>query len=219
MPITIKKNALIVLDLDDTLYAEIDFLESGFRQTADFIISHNFKDPYEEMLFLYKAGRYPFQELISKYNYPFAANELIDIYRNHVPEIKLYEDARAFLERAGEAGNITGLITDGRSITQRNKINALGIEKYFSDIIISEEFGSAKPAVENYQYFIHKYPDQVYYYIGDNFSKDFIAPNRLGWNTIGIIDKGNHIHPQDKQLETLYLPHYTINSFSEISIT
>src|SRR5690606_34560020 len=107
-------------------------------------------------------------------------------YREHMPEIKLREGVIEFLEELKNHQVPLGLITDGRSISQRNKLKALKIEGFFDDIIISEEFGSEKPDPENYLYFVNKYGKRDYYYIGDNTGKDFLIPARLGWNIICI---------------------------------
>ena len=52
-----------------------------------------------------------------------------------------------------------GLITDGRSVQQRNKIEALGLGRWIenADIVVSEEIGSEKPALANYEYFMKRY--------------------------------------------------------------
>jgi putative hydrolase of the HAD superfamily len=90
-----------------------------------------------------------------------------------------------------------GILTDGRSLTQRNKIAALGLEAWINDIVISEEFGSAKPDERNYRHFEQRFPTAQYVYVGNDVAKDFIAPNRLGWLTVCVRDNGGHIHPQD----------------------
>lgn len=85
-----------------------------------------------------------------------------------------------------------------------------------SNIIVAEEFGSEKPAERNYLYFSKKYPDTRYVYVGDNPEKDFLAPNRLGWETICLLDNGENIHRQDFSLSVEYLPHYKVRTFDEI---
>ena len=55
-----------------------------------------------------------------------------------------------------------------------------------------------------------------YYYIGDNTKKDFIAPNKLGWETICLRDNGLNIHQQNFNLDSSFLPKYMINNLAEI---
>lgn len=215
----IKKEAVVVFDLDDTLYPEIDFLRSGFRQVANTIVDKNFEDPFDQMIKDYHAGKDPFKELIKKYDFPFSLKEWIGLYREHLPEITLKGEIKDFLDELKAAGCFTGLITDGRSITQRNKLKALLLENYFDEVVISEEFGSEKPDIQNYLHFEKKFKNKTYYYIGNNFEKDFVAPNKLGWITIGILDiDNNHIHKQDHNLDKEYLPGFLIESFRDIKI-
>ena len=111
-----------------------------------------------------------------------------------------------------------GLLTDGRSITQRNKISSLGLQQFIneSNIIISEEIGVTKLSEKGFVFFMTKFPHYNYYYIGDNPLKDFFIPNKLGWNTICMIDDKRNIHKQDFNLNDEYLPKQTINNLSEI---
>ena len=53
-------------------------------------------------------------------------------------------------------------------------------------------------------------------YIGDNTKKDFIAPNKLGWETICLRDNGLNIHQQNFNLDSSFLPKYMINNLAEI---
>ena len=111
-----------------------------------------------------------------------------------------------------------GIITDGRTVTQLNKIEALGLHSLIADedIVISERFGSEKPSPRNYLYFMNKYgADARYYYIADNTAKDFIAPNRLGWTTVCLKDNGQNIHKQNFSLSDDFLPKYTVEEFGD----
>ncbi len=206
--------SVVVLDLDDTLYKEVDFLKSGYRKIADSLLHYSFEDPYEDMLAIYRRGGAVFQEIIEKYNYPFTAERFLAIYRNHLPDILLSEEVWEFLQKLDLTGCKTGLITDGRSVMQRNKLKALGLENYFDKVIISEEFGSSKPALENYEAFA-VFEGQKYY-IADNPSKDFISPNAMGWETICLLDDGQNIHKQDFSLPKEYLPKFKIHNFREV---
>ena len=87
-------------------------------------------------------------------------------------------------------------MTDGRSITQRLKLRALGL----GDIpaYVSEEYGGAdKPDPTRFLAIVNDFPADHYVYVADNPGKDFFAPNDLGWLTIGVRHNGRGIHPQD----------------------
>ncbi|PSR53995.1 HAD family hydrolase [Adhaeribacter arboris] len=210
-------NTFVVFDLDDTIYQEIDFLKSAYRHIAGLLQPALKKDLFDEMWVRFHNKENVFEWLITEH-----ASELPDIttsfllneYRSHLPKITLSEDVIEFLSYLKEAKILCGLITDGRSITQRNKLKALGIEAFFANIIISEEFGSEKPNERNFLFFEQKYPGKEFYYIGDNTAKDFIVPAKLGWYTVCLKSKGQNIHPQD--LSRKPIPTKIINSFKEL---
>jgi len=110
-------------------------------------------------------------------------------------------------------------LTDSRELTQKNKIKALDLEKYFKEenILISEEsFGSAKPSINNYLYFEQKYNNAIFFCIGDNLNKDFLTQNKLNWTTICLLDKEINIHKQSFSINSEYLPHYKIANMKEL---
>jgi putative hydrolase of the HAD superfamily len=219
MEIKITPESFFIFDLDDTLFPEIDFLKSGYRHISQNLLPLINTNICEELLQKYYRKENAFQWLLCEYG-----NQLKEInlewllkeYREHIPNIKLNPEAGFFLDKLSSRRIPVALITDGRSITQRNKLTALGISHYFSDIIISEEFGSAKPDEKNYLYFEHKYPGKKFCFVGDNTSKDFIVPNKLGWKTICIRNSGNHIHEQSFNIQEG--PDHVILSFNEINL-
>lgn len=186
----------IVFDLDDTLYYELDFLKSAYKEIAEYISKEDSDSIYENMLSLYHRQSDVFGFLASEYN--CSKELLLKIYREHYPHITLRSGVLEVLEYLRKNKVRMGLLTDGRSLTQRNKIKALGIEKYFDKIIVSEEFGSEKPNENNYKIFMDE--DFEYFYVADNPKKDFIVPNKLGWRTVMIEDdqrKRIHLIPDN----------------------
>ena len=193
---------VICFDLDDTLYKEIDYLKSAYREIAlraaqgDQLLAGK---AYYEMLQAYKDGGNAFLRLNELLGVETPVSEYLAMYRTHRPDIHLEEDVVATLDALKASGCTMALITDGRSVQQRNKIVALGLNRWIADgdIVISEEIGSEKPDEANYRRIMNRHPDtDRFFYIGDNPKKDFIAPNRLGWTTICLLDNGENIHPQ-----------------------
>ena len=225
-----QKSRVVVFDLDDTLYKEQDYLRSAYREIAARIESRygnlpllsrrgqGWSDPpLDRMLRWRQDGENVFQRLIEAYGLDLTVNDLLTIYRSHIPAIRLDEETKSLLDRLYPYA-VLGLITDGRSLTQRHKIDALGLSAYMDekDILISEETGFEKPSDEPFRHFMERYPSRTYYYIGDNPAKDFIAPNHLGWTTVCLLDDGRNIHPQDFSLSQQMLPRHRISQLSEI---
>ena len=202
----------VVFDLDDTLALELDYLKSAFREIAQKV------DPQTPQLYsilwdAYQCKDNPFKRVCDLYPH-YSIADLQQLYRNHFP-VYPANSCKILLEQLKQMGCKLGLVTDGYSITQRNKLRALDIENAFDLVVISEEFGTAKPSLGNFEVF-HQFKTAKYYYIGDNPSKDFVSPNALGWQTICLVDAGNNIHKQEFTKEFLYLPNKKINKLDEL---
>lgn len=210
---------VVVFDLDDTLYKEIDFLKSAYQEIADFFQEkYGIYGLWGEMLRYYREGKNVFQEVIDFYKRPVEIKNLLDIYRNHVPKISLDEDTRQVLDKLRNNNCGTGIITDGRIVSQMNKIRALGLDQYFAkdSIVISEAWEHEK--IDGFAYDLMKglFPNGDYVYVGDNPKKDFVAANQRGWTTICLLDNGRNIHKQNFGLPDEYLPKFRINKMSEL---
>jgi putative hydrolase of the HAD superfamily len=217
MVINLRPNSFFVFDLDDTLFLEIDFLKSAYRHISKMIFPRLNKDIFEEMWERYQNKENVFQWLMNQYRDQIpelTIDRLLTEYREHNPDIEPTEGVADFLAESNRRNVLMAIITDGRSLTQRNKLKALNILPYFKDIIISEEFGSEKPDKRNYIYFTEKYPQAEFYFFGDNTSKDFLTPHKLGWTTICIKDSGYNIHKQEIAKQPT--PDFVISSFKEI---
>ena len=213
---------VVIFDLDDTLYKEIDYLKSAYREIASGVfpaLEVDFKEEdglYHWMLTNYRQGKNVFDELL-RYPVPFSPEELLRIYREHQPSIALSDGAMEVLEYLKKEGHAIGLITDGRSCTQRNKIEALGLGKYVEPelVLVSEETGFCKPSSESYRYVMQRHPGACYVYVGDNPKKDFYAPNQLGWMTVCLKNDGRNIHPQE-EVELAYRAQVLIENLKEV---
>lgn len=209
------KNKYIIFDLDDTLIYEIDFLKSAYREIVRFVSnSQNHESLYSRMLEIYHQGGDVFSFLIDKFPY-LTKDKLLEIYRNHFPSLKLNDGAEDVFHFCKSNNYKIGLITDGRSITQRNKLKALKIEDIFDKIIISEEFGSSKPDERNFLVFEESNCSE-YFYIADNPKKDFVIPNKLNWTTVCLLNKGWNIHQQNFCIEQIFLPKHKIEDLKDL---
>jgi putative hydrolase of the HAD superfamily len=211
-----------IFDLDDTLYREKDFVYEGFREVCKHLSKkYNLK---EEKLFkttievLETQGRGKiFNILCEKYNIKEDIKKLVNIYRNVKPKIELYEDAKYILDKFKNKFKL-GIITDGKSSVQWNKIKALNLNKMVDKIIVSDDYGKEywKPNqhvfLEMARYF-NIDPKQCVY-IGDNPNKDFIGAKKIGFKTIRIIrEEGEHMKTfLDKEYEA----HYNIKKLVEL---
>ena len=209
----LPSSKIFVFDLDDTLYSERDFEKSGIE-----FVYENLSIKHISLETILNNRENWIEQIIDGSNNQITLQIVLDIYRNHFPTIQLYKDAKVFLEKLLSQGNEMSLITDGRSITQRNKLRALGIESFFKTVVISEEVNSEKPSENNFKMVMNSKHTENYIYIADNPNKDFITPNKLGWTSICLLDRGQNVHQQNFRLSIDFLPQYLVNSFEEIII-
>jgi putative hydrolase of the HAD superfamily len=189
------RRRLVVVDIDDTLYLEREYVKGGFtavsgwadaelgvtgfgdRAWSEFVAGHR-ADTFDRVVRSY--DREPSRAFIAK---------LVEIYRAHVPRISMLDDARAFLDAIVGHTNI-GVVSDGPVQTQRAKSDALGLDRWASRIVLTEALGPGyrKPAplaFASLQHAFHATSGDCVY-VADNPSKDFGGPKALGWRTVRV---------------------------------
>ncbi|MBQ9096929.1 MAG: HAD family hydrolase [Clostridia bacterium] len=186
--------AVVIFDLDDTLYPEKEYVRSGYRAIAK--QTPEIENMSEKLWHVFENGGAAIDDVL-KNEGVFSEEkkqECLNIYRFQVPEISLYEDAKQLLINLKNKGVPLGIITDGRVEGQCAKIKALEIEKYIDYIIITDELGgisfrkpNEKAFVMMQEHFGVPFGEMVY--IGDNPRKDFIAPQKLGMKSIHFANK------------------------------
>ena len=216
----------VILDLDDTLYDEIDYCLSGFAAVAEHLAAQPdmpIADHISEALRQqFSAGNRTktfntaLEELAIDYD-DRLIRELIQLYRNHAPSIVLPADSRQILDRLSEKYALA-LLTDGFLPAQKLKVRALGIEGYFKTIVYTEELGREfwKPSPAGFQKILQTLNTEPKSttYVADNEIKDFIAPNTLGMTTIQLI-RPNRIHT-DTSADPNAKPQHTITQITDL---
>ena len=209
--LSIQQGSIIILDLDDTVYSERSFQRSGFNALLTELNLTALADA-ESLMRVSMHGEDVFQYLGLSEN---GRQRALEIYRNHIPQIELYEDAADFINLARNKYCSIVIATEGRSITQRNKIAALGLTGLVDLLLISEELGCPK-VDENFYTKLEVNADLDVVMIGDNPIKDFLIPNKLGWESVMLAARGNNVHDQHIEIDSSYNAKYTIKSFSEL---
>ncbi len=195
----------VIFDLDDTLYPERQFAHSGFRAAGRYAAATWGIDGLgDDMIRLLDDGhlgavfRLSMANRMPDHTQDHIA-ELIGAYRDHDPEIELFEDGRWALEYFGARARL-GLITDGTAKVQAAKVAALAIAHHFAAIVLTDELGGRdffKPHPRAYETIEARIgrPGDRYVYIGDNPAKDFVTPNQRGWMSVQVM-RENPIHDQ-----------------------
>ena len=188
---------VIVFDLDDTLYDEIDFVKSAFNEVSEYFAKKynlNNLDIYTSFVDeLDKNGRGRiFDETFKFFGISSKTNILkaLSIYRTHKPDIYLSSETLEILSFYQSKNIPLYIITDGNKIVQNNKIEALNLRKYVKKDFITHRFGKkySKPSpycFEKIRKLERVNPEDIVY-IGDNPNKDFVNIKKLGFRTIRI---------------------------------
>jgi putative hydrolase of the HAD superfamily len=187
----------VIFDLDDTLISERQYIESGYRYLSKLLSIKTGID--SESIFamleeLFKANtKNVFNRFYEKIKITYTKEDIVDLveaYRNHKPDIQFYDDVLPCLEQLKVRNIRTGIITDGFISTQKNKLKVLEADKYFDQIIITEELGREywKPHSKAFEImrdtFKVEFENMVY--VGDNPEKDFYIGSIYPIKTVRI---------------------------------
>ena len=174
--------------MDNTLFNQVDYIKNlmghlAFRLSKKYQLS---KKTTAKLLLSYWMEKGPFyghffddiaeKLLIDKKE----VNELIAITHSYKPAIDAYPGALPVLDELQKKYRLA-LITDGNENVQRNKIAALGLKEYFTNIFYATG-KNMKPNPKGYTTILShlKLQPNEALYVGDNPHVDFITPNDIG---------------------------------------
>ncbi len=190
---------LIIFDLDNTLYDEMEFFKIAYRNIAKYLsekYSINSEEIYNRLIDILRQEdpTFPiFDRLFKLYDIPKQKeiSNILEIFYNSTEGLHLYEHAIEILKELSQKYDLI-LMTDGNPRLQNRKIKELGIEDFFEEVILVDEaYGkvhrkpSPVPLISITQEFDVNSSEVVF--IGDNIFKDFISPNRLKMVSIRVL--------------------------------
>lgn len=187
----------IIFDLDDTLYPEHTFVESGFLKVSQYAARYYGVDQnkFFELLLkiLKKKGRGHVFDDALRFNNAYEeqrVEKLLKVYRTHKPNINLYAGVGTLLKSLKKRYKLT-LLTDGMGAVQRNKVKALNIERFFDLLLYSDDYGieKAKPNTFVFQKVLDffKISNKNIIHIGDDPAKDFIGARNIGIKSVRVL--------------------------------
>jgi putative hydrolase of the HAD superfamily len=186
---------VLVFDLDDTLYEELDYVRSGFSVVAAMVEQRwgipcqLFDRKLHEVLTIEGRGRV-FDLALQHFGVSgrAAVQACLSAYRSHEPDIRLSQSAERALRRFKTMPLY--VVTDGNALVQERKARALGLASRVRRVVVTHRFGRmrAKPSPHCFLR-IAKWErvavDQICY-VGDNPTKDFVGIRPLGCRTIRV---------------------------------
>jgi len=216
----------VVFDLDDTLFAERDYVRSGYRAVADEMAAtadeaakisewmwSRFRRGHTERMFNAAAEQFGLsatEETIRR---------CVTCYRDHIPDIAPLPEAVEVLTALRGRVKL-GVLSDGFLPAQQLKFDALGLADYFDAVLFTESLGREfwKPSPVGFERIAAdlNVPHAACCYVADNAAKDFLAPNALGWLTIQWRREGQ-VHA-DKRAPEGGEPQVVVDSGSELLV-
>lgn len=210
----LKRLDAVIFDLDDTLYPEKDYVRSGYREVAKLL--SQIENAEGRLWEVFLAGRPVIDAVLQDAGIddPYLKAQCLETYREHEPQIRLYDGTADLLRALRQKGKKIAILTDGRPNGQRKKIEALGLAKLVDEILITDELGGVQFRKPNDVGFrILKYRLGVPYermaYVGDNPRKDFHAPRMLGMPYV------YYQNPESLYSKDAYAP-ITVHSIPEL---
>jgi len=189
------RRRLVVLDIDDTLYLERDYVRSGFVAVGAWARDELGVDGLGERAWAaFEAGvrRTIFDDVLAGTGLDDTREivpRLVEVYRSHAPTIEMLADARDWLDSLAPHVAVA-VVTDGPLASQQAKADALVVTRWADLVVFTESLGPGrgKPhpaAFEHLERELGVSGDRCAY-VADNPAKDFVAPHRLGWRTVRV---------------------------------
>jgi putative hydrolase of the HAD superfamily len=185
----------IVLDIDDTLYLERDYVRSGFEAVGRWAQTELGIKEFGTLAWAaFEAGARGriFDEVLKSCKSPYdeeIITEMVARYRDHSPDIAMAADARSALER-WHGTLALAAITDGPLPSQQAKTTALQLGQWIPLVVFTATLGNGKgkphPAAFELVQKTLAVSGERCVYVADNPSKDFVAPKQLGWRTVRV---------------------------------
>jgi len=217
----------VIFDLDDTLYLERDYVLSGYTAVAEAVAPNAAVGPetlVSTMWSWFESGvrTGTFDRLLEEYPSVRAAwsvPDLVSVYRSHSPSISLAPGVESLIAALAETGVFLGIVSDGHLHGQQEKAKALRLSEKFGAVVFTDQWGTSdwKPSRRGFHEIeaVSGLKGTALTYIGDNPTKDFTAPNRLGWNTVRLRCPGQvHASVDDGPPETA--ARLTVHSYREL---
>jgi putative hydrolase of the HAD superfamily len=219
----------VVFDLDDTLYPERQYVESGFRAVAEWAHQHlgiPSHAGYAGLVTLFSQGvrGQTFDCWLERHGIVSkdAVAQLVRVYRTHAPALRPFPEVTPLLTALRHRHRL-GLLTDGYVSVQQRKLDALGLEPYFDAVVFSDVLGRErsawKPSLIPFRTTLERLGVKATaaVYVGDNPLKDFVGARHCGLGTIRLRLAGgvyNAFEPKD----SAQAPDYTVTSWTHLRL-
>ncbi len=235
----------LFFDIDDTLYSTTEFARTARWNSVQALVDIGV-DAEPESLFQ------ELQEVIREFssNYPYHYNKLllrlpdnalkdvnkniaiasavIAYHRTKHEQLEPFLNVKSFLQALNESRipEKPGIITEGLSVKQAEKLLRLGVYPYFDphEIYISEQVGISKPNPKLFKTALEESdtPPGEAIFVGDRPEKDIKPANQVGMVTV-LFDRDTGDQPEQdepsrqKDEKEDLRPDYYIHDYKELA--
>lgn len=222
----------ILFDVDDTLYdqmlpfkdayTEVFGEQYGMLYEKVYVASRKYSD---EVFELSQSGQitmeemyiYRIQKAFEELKVGITDTQALDFqhrYSHHQKHITLSETMKELLTFCSEQQITIGIITNGPSGHQWNKVEALGVMEWIPQkhIFVSEDIGFSKPDPRIFNYvkeFMNLQSNRTYF-IGDSFNNDILGAKQANLKAIWF-NRREHNMP-----ENVIKPDYCVTDEAEL---
>ncbi len=182
---------LFLVDMDDTLFEERDFVRSGFKAVATHIARWGMEP---DLAWDFLQARFSafgrdkiFNHLLEKFEgkaTPGRTAELVDVYREHQPQISLYPGVPDLLLALRSRGKVV-VVTDGLTSVQEHKFAALGLDRLVDRVVFCDATGHPKPDPQSLAGLVEPGAQDAVL-IGDRPDHDLALAERLHIDSIRV---------------------------------
>jgi 5'-nucleotidase len=162
-------------------------------------------EPYEKKtLTALEYRRLRYKKTVDSFQIPYCEEEADAFHTRYETMVSNYAapfpGVHALFESLSEKGISVGIITNGSSQIQRQKLKKLGLLDLLPDnkLIISEECGIEKPNPAIFQLALETITEKPPLYVGDSWRLDVEAAIQAGWEAIFLNTRKEHIPSNDK---------------------
>lgn len=207
----------ILFDVDDTLYD----VSVPFCAACDQVFREKYSVSSTELFLAGRKHDIPVVDRIRKaflsYGIELTQAEVMrfhDVYRIEQTKIRLTKGSKKILDFCREKDIFTGVITNGFSRPQWNKVKHLGLVEWIprGRIIVSGDEGIRKPDPEIFNLAQKRFglDRKEAWFIGDTYATDISGAIEAGWNSIWFNRRRDELPEKGKQ------PDYTVSDEQQL---
>lgn len=215
----------VLFDVDNVLYNSSHQVEMARRAAIEAMVRAGLDMPVEE-------GFRKLEETVGKYGSNFnkhydmlvgnrpdkfkiVASGIVAYHDTKKTYLKPYGDTIPTLVRLRNEGYKTGVVTDGLSVKQWEKLIRLGVQDLFDAVVVSEDAGVEKPEEEIFEKACRELgvaaEDCVY--VGDRLDTDVAGANKAGMTSVRLL-RGKYKELKPSGLQEA--PDYEIKRMEEL---